>query len=112
MKTYTPQNLLDETGTLSHCMLIMLLMGILLAPHARADNANESFQYNTLFKPTPAQLNTEERGRIMIYDGLDNAVVERALDEQFDRIEHMMFIRTRQSSSDDDDEDTADDDGC
>jgi hypothetical protein len=43
---------------------------------------------------------------------LDNAVVERALDEQFGRIEHMMFVRTRQSSSDDDDEDTVEDDGC
>lgn len=50
----------------------------------------------------------------MIYDGLDNAMVERALDEQFDRIEHMMFVRNRQSSSDDDDdgEGYVEDDGC
>lgn len=113
MMTSTQRSLSDETGTLSHhLMFIVLLMGILLAPPAGADNMNDRFQYNTLFNPTPAQLKAEERGRVMIYDGLDNAVVERAIDEQFDRIEHMMFIRTRQSSSEEEDEDTADDDGC
>ena len=66
-----------------------------------------------MFNPTSAQLRVEERGRVMIYDGLDNALVEHALDDQFDRIEHMMFIRTRQSSSDDeDDDDSVEDDGC
>ncbi|MGB7930825.1 MAG: hypothetical protein WCH04_01135 [Gammaproteobacteria bacterium] len=41
-------------------------------------------------------------------------MVERALDERFDRIEHMMFVRNRQSSSDDDDdgEGYVEDDGC
>ena len=31
----------------------------------------------------------------MIYDGLDEPVVDQALDQQFERIEHMMFVRTR-----------------
>jgi hypothetical protein len=112
MNTSIQRNLSDETGTLSRLMVIVLLMGALFAPLVRAADTNESFQYNALFNPTSAQLRVEERGRVMIYDGLDNAVVERALDEQFDRIENMMFIRTRHSSSNDDDEDTADDDGC
>jgi hypothetical protein len=29
----------------------------------------------------------------MIYDGLDAKVVDKALVEQFDRIENMMFVR-------------------
>ena len=114
MKTSTLQNLPDETDTFSRLMLIVLLMSTLLPPlaTAAAAGAKDGFQYNALFNPTPARLRVEERGRVMIYDGLDDAAVERALDEQFDRIEHMMFIRTRQSSSDDDEEDTAGDDGC
>ena len=112
MKTSTQRNLPVETGTLSRLLFIVFLLGALLTPYTRAADANDTFQYNTLFNPTPAQLKTEDRGRVMIYDGLDNATLERALDEQFDRIEHMMFIRTRQSTPDGNDEDTADDDGC
>ena len=112
MKTFTQRNLPEETVTPGALIFIVLLMGILQAPLARAADANDGFQYNALFNPGPAQLKAETRGRVMIYDGLDNTVVERALDEQFDRIEHMMFVRTRQSTPDDDDEYIVEDDGC
>jgi hypothetical protein len=112
MTTSTQPNLPEEAGTLRHLMLIVLLMGTVLSSPARAADANDSFQSNALFNPTPAQLRAEARGRVMICDGLDNAVVDRVLDEQFDRIEHMMFIRTRQNTSDGDDDDIVEDDGC
>ena len=114
MKTSTQRILSEETGTISRLTFIVLLMGSLLAPVAKAADANDGFQYNALFNPTSAQLKAEDRGRVMIYDGLDSAVVERALDEQFDRIEHMMFVRTRQSTRDDEDdgEGYVEDDGC
>jgi hypothetical protein len=112
MKTSIKQYLPEETGTLSRLMFIALFLGALLEPTAQAADANDGFQTNALFNPTPSQLKAEARGRVMIYDGLDNTVVERALDEQFDRIEHMMFVRTRQSTPDDDDEYIVEDDGC
>jgi hypothetical protein len=113
MKTAIRQIESQESSTLIHRLLIGLLLSIVLAPPTMAADANDSFQYNALFNPTQAQLMAEARGRVMIYDGFDNALVERALDDQFGRIEHMMFIRTRQNSSDDDDdEDIVEDDGC
>ena len=112
MKTSTQRFLPEETVTLSSLMFIVSLLGTLLAPLAQAANTNDGFQTNALFNPTSAQLKAEARMRVMIYDGLDNAMVERALDEQFDRIEHMMFVRTRQSTPDDDDQYIVEDDGC
>jgi hypothetical protein len=44
-----------------------------------------------LFQPTQADLKSESKGRVMIYDGLTDKTVERALDQQFDRVETMMF---------------------
>ena len=41
-----------------------------------------------------------------------SAGFERALDEQFERIGHMMILRTRQTQADDEEEGTVEDDDC
>ena len=56
--------------------------------------AEDSYQKRVLFSPGPEILRAEAAGRVMIYDGLRNQTVEKALDDQFGRIENMMFIRT------------------
>ena len=53
-----------------------------------------SWQLSRLFQPTQADLASEKKGRIMIYDGLTDKTVDRALDEHFDRIDALMFTRT------------------
>jgi hypothetical protein len=84
----------------SHGLLGDLLLGTLLMSAPFAAGAEDSFQMKVLFEPGEATLQAEKRGRVMIYDGLDEEVVDRALDEQFDRIEHMMFTRIRHTGPD------------
>lgn len=47
-----------------------------------------------LFGPSSALLEREEAGNVTIYDGVLISDVDRAMDEQFDRVESMMFVRT------------------
>lgn len=51
------------------------------------------FAQDALLNPSQAVLRAEQRGRVTIYDGVENGLVEQALDRQFDRIDHMMFVR-------------------
>ncbi len=53
-----------------------------------------SWQQNRLFAPSAAARAQEEAGAVIIYEGLRDVDVERAMDEEFDRIEHMMFVST------------------
>jgi hypothetical protein len=73
--------------------------------------AQDSWQTRMLLTPPESQLKAEERGRIMIYDGLNETQVAQALDTQFDRIESMMFVRTI-VTNDETGEETVEDDGC
>ncbi len=66
----------------------------LSANRAEADTATK-WERHQLHQPSPKLLQMEKRGRVTIYDGLDNSDVDRAMDEQFDRIGSMMFIHVR-----------------
>ena len=68
------------------------------------------WQLAMLQEPSPAQLKMEKRGRVFIYDQLHESNVELAMNTQFERIEHMMFVRTQQTTQDGETEIA--DDGC
>lgn len=81
-----------------------LVLGIvfgtsIVTVHAEGEPTS-NYQQNMLFHPTQSLLKAESRGRVTIYDGLDNRQVERALDTQFGRIDYMMFVRTRHTLED------------
>jgi len=71
-----------------------LLLG--LAISASAEDVRD-IELRRLLEPTEAELAAEAEGRIYIYDGLRDTDVQQALDEQFDRVDNMMFIRTKKT---------------
>ncbi len=76
-----------------------VLSGLLLAssqPWAAADD----WQLRMLHQPSDAQLALEKKGRVFIYDGLSDVQVEQAVDQQFERMGSMMFVRTVVTDSD------------
>ncbi|MCB1802169.1 MAG: hypothetical protein KDI82_10825 [Gammaproteobacteria bacterium] len=55
--------------------------------------ASGDWQLQRLMEPSAAQRAQEIRGSVVIYDGLDAGLVAQAMDEHFDRIQNMMFVR-------------------
>jgi hypothetical protein len=86
---------------------IAVLIGVLAGIYANlafqdslaAGNADEG-AYKVLHRPSAALRASERRGRVTIYDEIPVGEVERALDEQFDRIDSMMFVRTQHPVAD------------
>ena len=76
----------------------LLTIGLLSLSSTLASASD--FQQNMLFSPSERTLDAEAKGHIMIYDGLMSETVEKAMDEQFNRIGSMMFVRTRYGQPD------------
>lgn len=68
---------------------------LLSAPSPGADVSD--YELRRLMDPTEAELARERNGRIYIYEGLRDIDIEQAMSDEFDRVEHMMFIRTRKT---------------
>ncbi len=71
-----------------------LITTLVVAGGAGAQADNHGWQLKKLFSPTSQDLAREARGQIFIYDGLRDTDVERALQNEFERIGSMMFVRT------------------
>lgn len=61
---------------------------------AEEADSMRAWKLGLLFNPGEQQLCLERKGRIVIYDNLKSSDIDRALEEQFDRIENMMFVST------------------
>ncbi|MGW8310334.1 MAG: hypothetical protein ACWGNB_04660 [Thiogranum sp.] len=109
MNTAKLQSVQSLISSILRSVLIGLTAAAVLADFSTTSAADD-FQQNALFNPSGALLKAEALGHVTIYDGLDNEVVEHALDEQFGRIENMMFTRIRRPQPDG--EIIEDDDGC
>ncbi|MDJ0881655.1 MAG: hypothetical protein QNJ56_08400 [Gammaproteobacteria bacterium] len=73
---------------------IIVCLAIFMIPFGYS-LGNDSWQLNRLFHPQEKDLINEAQGQVFIYDGIFNDQVNLAMDQEFARIEHMMFIRTK-----------------
>ena len=83
--------------------LLSLFSGIvanLVFQDSLAAEVENSWELDQLHAPSPSLRERERAGRITIYDGVLITEVDKAMDQQFDRIESMMFIRTKWSVED------------
>ena len=74
--------------------LFLIMFAITSVSHANEPQSPGSWQMSRLFHPTQADLASEKKGKIIIYDGLTDKTVDRAIEENFDRIDAFMFTRT------------------
>jgi hypothetical protein len=74
------------------CLLVCLATA---SPVLAADV--RQIELRRLFEPTPAELRAEQAGRIYIYEDLRDTDVARAMEEEFHRVESMMFIRVQRT---------------
>ena len=92
--------------SVSAAITINTLLVLVTMPAQAMDN----YQYNALFTPSDYTLKAEAKGRVMIYDGLTSKTVDKAMNEQFNRIDNMMFVRIIHEQ--DNGEYYVEDDGC
>jgi hypothetical protein len=75
---------------------ILLSLTIATANPLLAADVRE-IELRRLFEPTAAERQAEREGRIFIYEAMRERDVERAMDEEFGRVENMMFIRLQKT---------------
>ena len=72
------------------------LLLILLCSAAYAGDLYE-IEKRRLFSPTSTERWAEASGKIYIYDGLRDLDIRHVMDQDFGRIENLMFIRTKKT---------------
>ena len=100
------------SSSLVRLVSIVTVIAASTAIPADARDTEEDWQYRRLFEPTLAEREQERRGQIMIYDGLTQGTVNAALDQGFERIENMMFIRIQITDENSGEVVDIEDDGC
>lgn len=80
---------------ISPLFILLLTFCSVSASTQAQESAVTAWQKDRLLKPTDKTVTAEkDQQQVFIYEGLQIADVEKAMDTQFDRVEHMMFVST------------------
>lgn len=82
------------TTTSKYMMAAALLLTIAPVQAAFSQSVYERWQLKRLFEPAKSQLKLEQKGRVFVYEGLQDKVINRVMEDQFERVETMMFVGT------------------
>jgi hypothetical protein len=91
---------------------VLFLAGLACTASAASPFKYDSWQERRLMEPNQVERKHESRGKVFIYDGLEADKIDRAMDENFDRIDNMMFTRVHNPPPPGSDEPVVLDDGC
>jgi len=75
-------------------VIAILLLAMAPVQAAFSQSIYEHWQLKRLYEPARMQIMLEEKGRVFIYEGLTDKQISRVMDQQFGRLENMMFIGT------------------
>ena len=81
------------SGLITAAMLVVPMLAQATPDEASVEQEISDFQLMLLFHPDREVLLGEKNGSVFIYDGIKDKQVDMAMDQQFDRIESMMFTR-------------------
>ncbi len=82
-----------QTLTLLQALLVLCTSTVQAQDSATTED--NRWQQRRLFEPTASERLAEAKGRVVIYDGLQDVEVAQAMDQEFERVDSMMFIRTQ-----------------
>ena len=87
--------------------ILSLALAMSVSGHA-GQTERKTWEEEILFSPSEEVLHAEQRGRVWILSGLDEQALDRAMDEQYERLAHLMFVNVRGADPKNADEDECD----
>ena len=88
-------DLMNRVSSLVTSSALLWCVGVYADQHESHVIPEDRYDLRRLMQPSAAELAAEERGHIHIYDSLEYNEVEAALDQNFERIQNIMFTRIR-----------------
>jgi len=84
---------MNRVGSMVTSSALLWCVDIYADQHEDHVIPEDRYDLRRLMQPSAAELASEERGHVHIYDSLEINEVNAALDQNFERIQNMMFTR-------------------